>query len=74
MAYEKLKIGVSPLTKCVYVGTVKEDSKGRKMWQSKCDKTAEFLSACIDYFETGTENTLTVDGKPYLIITAKKAE
>jgi len=74
MAYEKLKIGVSPLTKKVYVGNIKQDSKGRKVWQSKCDKTEEFLSACIDYFEAGTENTITVDGKPHLIITAKKAE
>jgi len=69
MAYEKLRMGVSPLTKTVYVGRVTKDEK---MWIDKKDMTEEFLKCCAEYFEAGTENTLTVDGKPYLILIAKE--
>lgn len=69
MAYEKLKLGVSPITKTVFAGRL---NKKGDMWLDKVDVTEQFLRCCAEYFEANTENTLTVDGKPYLIITAKK--
>ena len=71
MAYEKLRLGVSPITKNVYVGRLNKDET---MWIDKKDITEDFLRCCISYFEENTENTISADGKPLYIITIKKAK
>jgi len=71
MAYENLRLGVSPLTKTVFAGRI--NKKGNS-WIEKVDVTQDFLRCCVDYFEPNTENTITSDGKPMFIITVKRAE
>ena len=71
MAYENLKLGVSPLTKTIFAGRV---SKKGGMWIDKVDITEQFLRCCMEYFEPNTENTIYVNGKPEFIIIVKKAE
>ena len=71
MAYEKLKLGVSPITKTVYAGRL---NKKGDMWIDKVDITEQFLRCCLEYFEPNTENTISADGKPEFVITVKRYE
>lgn len=66
MAYENLKLGVSPLTDTVFAGRL---NKKGNMWQQKVDVTEQFLGCVIQYFKPGTENTISADGKPVAKIT-----
>lgn len=68
MAYEKLTLGVSPLTKTVFAGRL---NKQGDMWIDKKDVTEDFLRCCLSYFENNTENTISIDGKPFAIIIRK---
>ena len=71
MTYDKLRLGVSPITKTVYAGRL---NKKGDTWIYKKDITEDFLRCCVDYFDPGTENTLSVDGEPTYIITVKKVD
>jgi len=71
MSCRNLKLGVSPLTKTVFVGRVNKEGN---MWIDKSDVTEQFLSCCCDYFEKNTENTISADGEPKFIITVKEAK
>lgn len=70
--YDNLTIGVSPLTKRVFLGRL--NKKGDMWLEGKRDITEMFMKCCVEYFEAGTENTITANGEPLLIITAKKPE
>lgn len=64
---KKLHLGVSPLTKSVYVGHLIEN--GTVWGVNKQDVTADFLNCIIDKFGPGeeikSEHSLTsADGKP----------
>ncbi len=69
MAYEKLKLGVSPLTNTVFAGRVNKEGN---MWIDKVDVTEQFLSCCCDYFEKNTKNTISADGEPVFTITVEE--
>ena len=69
--YEKLKMGVSPITNTVFAGHL---NKKGDMWLQKKDVTEQFLSCCLQYFEPGTESTISADGKPVVKITLEKIE
>lgn len=69
--YEKLKLGVSPLTNTVFAGHL---NKKGDMWLQKKDVTEQFLGCCLQYFEHGTENVISADGKPVAKITLEKIE
>ena len=56
MAYENLRLGVSPLTKTVFAGRV---NKKGDVWVDRKDVTQDFLRCVFDYFEPDTENTKT---------------
>lgn len=71
MAYENLRLGVSPLTKTVFAGRV---NKKGDVWVDRKDVTQDFLRCVFDYFEPDTENTITSDGKPVFIVTVKRAK
>lgn len=71
MAYENLKLGVSPLTKNVYAGRL---NKQGTIWQQKVDITGQFLSCVLHYFDHGTENTITADGEPVARITIERLD
>lgn len=71
MAYENLKLGVSPLTNRVFAGRV---NKKGDMWTQKVDVTEQFLGCCLQYFQGGTENTITADGKPVARITVERLD
>lgn len=66
--YENIKLGVSPLTKTVYAGRL---NKRGDMWLHKTDVTEQFISCCLEYFEVGTENTISINGTPTVKITVK---
>jgi hypothetical protein len=71
MAYENLRLGVSPLTKTVFAGRV---NKKGDVWVDRKDVTQDFLRCVFDYFEPDKENTITSDGKPVFTVTVKRAE
>lgn len=50
--YEKLRLGVSPITKTVYLGRLTQDKKlGMSIWATgKRDITQDFLRCVIDRF------------------------
>lgn len=62
MAYENLKLGVSPLTKSVFAGV------------QKVDVTSQFLSCVLQYFADGSENTIRADGKLVARITVERLD
>ena len=71
MAYDNLRLGVSPITKTVFAGRL---NKKESLWLEKKDVTQDFLRCCIDYFEPNTENIISSNGEPAFIITVKRAE
>lgn len=71
MAYENLKLGVSPLTKTVFAGRI---NKRGDMWVQKVDVTEQFLGCCMQYFQEGEVNTISADGKPIAKITLKRLD
>lgn len=69
MAYEKLKMGVSPITKTVFIGRL---NKKGNMWAEKRDFTSDFLACVEQYFEQGTQTEISAGGKVTVIIRAEK--
>ena len=67
--HENLTLGVSPITETVYLGRL--NKKGNMWLNGKRDVTEMFLKCSAEFFKPGTEHTLSVDGEPYFIITAK---
>lgn len=48
---EDIRIGVSPLTKTVYVGTVSKKHPG--LWQQKREATSDFCAALLEWAPIG---------------------
>jgi len=71
MAYQNLKLGVSPLTNTVFAGRV---NKKGDMWLDKVNVTEQFLSCVLTYFEDKTENIISADGKPIAKITIERLD
>ena len=53
---EDIKIGVSPLTDRVYVGTVSKKDPG--LWLQKHEATSNFCQALFAWVEPGTVRTI----------------
>lgn len=61
--YERLEIGLSPITGKIYIG--KTNQKKPHEWVGeKRDVTNNFLQVLIQKFEPGTSANITIDGKP----------
>lgn len=71
MAYENLKLGVSPITNNVFAGRL---NKKGTMWTQKVDVTEQFLNCVLQYFKEGTEHTVTSNGKPVIKITVEQLD
>jgi hypothetical protein len=72
MAYEKLTIGVSPITKTVFIGRL--NKKGNMWLDGKRDITSDFLRCIEEFFQPGSTTELTVNGEVGLVIEAKKPD
>ena len=70
MAYDKLTMGVSPITKTVFIGRL--NKKGNMWLDGKRDFTNEFLSCVEQFFSPGSETEITAGGKVTVIIKAEK--
>jgi hypothetical protein len=66
MAYENLKLGVSPITNTVFAGRV---NKKGDMWIDKVDITKQFLACVVDYFSKEGITVIRANGEPILEIT-----
>ena len=65
-ALENIRLGISPLTDRVYLGTVSK--KDRELWLSKVDATSQFICNLLIWVEPGTMRTVTSsDGSEYEI-------
>ena len=65
-ALDQIRLGVSPLTDRVYLGTVSKKDKG--LWLSKVDATSQFIGNLLAWTEPGTVRTVTCsDGSEYEI-------
>jgi len=69
MAYENLKLGVSPLTNTVFAG---HTNKKGNMWMKKVDVTGQFLSCVLEYFESNAINEISADGKVIAELSIKR--
>ena len=70
--YEKITMGVSPLTKTVFIGRL--NKKGDMWLDGKRNFTNEFLRCVEEYFQPGSTTELTVNGEVRLVIEAKKPD
>ena len=54
--YENLKLGVSPLTKKIFIGKVKKKKKSNQNYQQWCDGkrdiTNNFIQCVLELFES----------------------
>lgn len=55
-ALEQVRIGVSPLTDRIYIGTVSK--KDPTLWLSKVDATSQFIANLLTWTEPGTVRTV----------------
>ena len=65
MDYEKLKLGMSPITKTVFAGKL---NKNGDMWLGKKDVTQDFLNVVAQYFSDKKETEITLDGEVVIIV------
>ena len=49
-----IRLGVSPLTDCVMMGTIVND----RQWKEKRDATSDFCGALLTWIEPGTTRTI----------------
>lgn len=62
---EDIRLGVSPLTDRVYMGTVSKTDRSR--WLQKRDATSDLCQAVLTWIEPGTIRTVEGGGKRYEI-------
>lgn len=63
---EDIRIGVSPLSDRIYIGTVSK--KDPSLWLTKLDATSQFIGNLLTWTEPGTIRTVTsTDGSEYEI-------
>ena len=73
MKLEEIKIGASPLTDRIYLGTVSKRSPG--VWSSKVDCTSQFIGALMDWTPHGTIRVVNDNhGNTYEIEVRKVAQ
>lgn len=65
-ALNQIKLGVSPLTDRIYIGTVSKKDPG--LWLSKVDATSQFIANLLTWTEPGSiRNVVSSDGSEYEI-------
>lgn len=65
-ALDQIRIGVSPLSDRIYIGTVSK--KDPTLWLSKVDATSQFIGNLLAWTEPGTTRTVvSSDGSEYEI-------
>lgn len=63
---DQIRIGVSPLTDRIYLGTVSK--KDRNLWTGKVDATSQFIGNLLAWVEPGATRLVTSsDGSEYEI-------
>jgi hypothetical protein len=67
---ERVRIGVSPLTERVYVGTLRNDHE----WRNKVDRTNDFLAALLEWCPAGYEREIVgSDGRVFFVTVQERA-
>jgi hypothetical protein len=63
---DQIKIGVSPVSDRIYIGTVSK--KDPTLWLSKVDATSQFIANLLTWTEPGTVRTVACsDGSEFEI-------
>lgn len=71
-ALEQVRIGVSPLTDRIYIGTVSK--KDPTLWLSKVDATSQFIANLLTWTEPGTVRTVVGNDGSEFEITVKRTK
>jgi len=71
-ALEQVRIGVSPLTDRIYIGTVSK--KDPTLWLSKVDATSQFIANLLTWAEPGTVRTVVGNDGSEFEITVKRTK
>jgi len=75
--YEKLRLGVSPLTKEVFLGRTKKKKPGKNYYEwcsGKRNITDNFIQCVLEKYKPGTTTILSSGGKPLFKITVENIE